>query len=138
MLKQLYIKGDKLIPTVFFDKNDGKFYISGVSFTNNAYDFYLPVASWLKEYFKKPNKKTKLFIHLEYLNSASLLQIKNIIDIFDENQTNSNIKIIWLFEDDDDTLKETGEELKQVTTLDIELKSIGNNFNILEFINNYE
>lgn len=139
MLKPINIQKTALSPKVVLDKENNTFFILGKSITVNAYEFYLPIEKWFEEYFKNPNKLTQLFIYLEYLNSASLLQIKIIMSILNNNKENCEIKVVWLYDEDDEGMQETGKEFQYSTYLNFEIKEIGNDDidNIEDIIINY-
>ena len=78
-MEQLFIKKTDLSPKVLLDKDNNKFFIVGKSIVENAFEFYVPIIEWFKNYFKDPNKSTDLIFFLEYLNSSSFLQIASRI-----------------------------------------------------------
>ena len=47
-------------PGVFFDISTGKFEISGVSFPEEAYEFFNPIFMWLDAYIEEPLDSTVL------------------------------------------------------------------------------
>lgn len=124
MQKPLIIQQELLSPKVILNKEKNIFFIYGKSITINAHEFYLPIREWFEEYFSSPNEETKLIIYLEYLNSSSLLQIKTLMNIFNEYRKSYNVKILWLYDEDDETLKETGKEFQYSTFLNFEVKEV--------------
>ncbi|MCF6366463.1 MAG: DUF1987 domain-containing protein [Bacteroidales bacterium] len=129
MLAPIIIKKDSLSPKVVLDQESGVFCLSGKSIVENAHDFYTPILNWFKEYFKKPNKSTHLIFYIEYLNSSSALQISNLIFLFSENKKGNQLKITWLYDEDDEAMKETGKEFQYSNTLKFDVKK----FNAEEF-----
>ena len=111
-MESIYIKETGLSPKVDLDKDNNRFIIVGKSIVENAQDFYLPILEWFIEYFNDPNEKTELLFYLEYINSSSYLQIAKITEIFSQNMKNKNLMIKWLYDKEDDTMQEIGEDLQ--------------------------
>ena len=123
MIEPIIIEETENTPEIIFDKENNVFRISGRSIVENAHEFYHPIKLWLKEYLKDPNSKTELIINYEYLNSSSSLQLMKIIFLLEDLLTlNKEIKVIWLYEKDDEMTKERGEELMNSSDLDFEIK----------------
>jgi len=101
-------------PNIFLNKSENFFLISGKSVTENAEEFYEPVFNWFNEYFKNPNISTEIIFFIEYLNSASLLQIGSLIDILIKNKNNTNLIVDWLYEKDDELSIEIGKEFQYI------------------------
>jgi len=122
MLAPLIIKKKSLSPEIILNQNSNTFLISGKSIVENAHEFYTPILDWFKEYFKNPNESTHLILYIEYLNSSSSLQISNLIFLFSENQKDNKLNITWLYDIDDDTMKETGKEYQYSNFIDFNIK----------------
>lgn len=110
-MEQLFIKKTDLSPKVYLDKENKQFFIVGKSIVENAFEFYIPIIEWFKEYFEDPNDSTELIFYLEYINSSSFLQVANIVDLFSKN-IKKKVNIKWLYDKDDDTMKEIGNDLQ--------------------------
>jgi len=122
MMKPLIYKKEKNSPEVVLDKDKNIFRISGRYILENAHEFNKPIFLWFQEYFKNPNKNTELLINLDYINSSSSLFLMKMILLFEENNKNKNLKIIWEYDSADDLLKERGIELKKVSNIEFELR----------------
>jgi hypothetical protein len=119
----LIIEKTEKTPEVIFDKENQVFQISGRSIIENSHEFYNPVIEWFKHYVKSPNKETELVLNYEYLNSSSSLQVMKIVFLFEaNNKPESKYKITWLYERDDEMVKERGEEMKNSVNLDFDIK----------------
>ena len=121
MIKPIILGKTEKTPEVILDKDNSVFQISGRSIVENAHEFYNPVLSWFKEYFKSPNTNTEFVLNIDYLNSSSSLQIMKIIMIFEKNKSNNNLKVIWKHESEDELSRERGEELRDSSEIDFEL-----------------
>ncbi|MCF6366464.1 MAG: DUF1987 domain-containing protein [Bacteroidales bacterium] len=125
MLEPLEIHKSKLIPEVILDKQKNIFKISGKSITVNTAEFYSQIILWFEKYLTNPNKCTKLELQLEYLNSSSSIQINRLMSLLEKNEdAEKEIKIIWLYENDDELIYEIGKELQNSTKLDFKLQEI--------------
>ena len=125
MLKPLKIHSKNFLPFVHFDKENSIFKLEGKSIPEDSAEFYTRVFVWLKEYATEPNKETVFTLNLDYYNSSSAREIANIIKHFDEMFKNGhNVKIIWLFNPDDEVMKENGEDFSILFTLPIEIVAI--------------
>jgi len=103
-------------PEVIFDKENNIFQIRGRSISENALEFYTPLKVWLKEYFKKPNPLTKLILNFDYLNSSSIIQISNILNIFEINyKKGKDVLFVWQYEEGDELMENTGIELNLIS-----------------------
>lgn len=111
-MESIYLKNSQLSPKVDLDKDNNRFIITGKSIVENAHDFYQPILKWFIEYFENPNEKTELIFYLEYINSSSFLQIANLTEIFSLNNKGNNLNIKWLYDKEDDTMKEIGKDLQ--------------------------
>lgn len=124
MIKPIFINKTELSPKVILDKENNIFLISGKSIVENAHEFYSVILTWFKSYFNNPNKSTELILHLEYLNSSSSFQIASLIELFSENQDSNDLYITWLYDSDDEIMKETGKEFKYSDFTNFELKEL--------------
>jgi hypothetical protein len=110
-MENLIIEGTHYTPRVEF-KSNGNLLLEGKSCPVNVTRFYFPIINWVTGL---KIKKVKFDINLEYINSAS---VKNILEIIKELEANRNIKEIeinWYYEEDDDDVLETGEILEELS-----------------------
>ncbi len=116
MPEPVIIEASVKTPEVIFDKENSVFQIRGRSISENAIEFYAPLNKWLAEYFKDPNKKTKLVLNFDYLNSSSLIQISKIIRILEKNYLKGhNVLLVWQYEENDELIENTGVELNLIS-----------------------
>jgi hypothetical protein len=133
----LKIEKTQLSPKIILDKKNNTFIISGKSGIEDAHEFYQAVFDWFAEYFKNPLEKTEINLYLEYLNSASSLQIGSLIDVFTENRDKTDLVINWLFDEGDDLMEEVGKEFQYTYEMKFHFKELSNvsedefQFNIL-------
>ena len=94
------------------DESAGKIAIKGISIPEDPHDFYHPLLEALEDYRTKPAEKTALELHLEYFNTSSTLVIRNLIKDLRMIKEKTDLVVNWFFEDDDEDMKEAGEEFK--------------------------
>ena len=123
MLNRLYIKGTSKTPEVDF--TPGVIEISGRSIPEDSVAFYQPLVRWIENYVENPEKFTKVNFRIEYINSGSNRFIYSILKILDDFYKNGNsISITWYFEEDDDTIKGLGNDLKTFLKVPVTLMEI--------------
>ena len=113
-MDEINIKKTIFTPDIFLSKEDNFFLISGKSVTENAEELYNPVLKWFKKYFDNPNETTEIILYIEYLNSASSLQIGILFDIITKNKNKTKLIINWLYEEGDELSEDTGKEFQYI------------------------
>jgi len=121
LLKKLDIPPTLDTPRVEFNPKDGVLIIEGKSFPPDVASFYQKVTNWLEEYVQSPAKKTLLSLKLDYFNTASSKIILDILYKFESMHLKGHeVNIKWYYPDDDDDMKETGEEYEQIVDVTFE------------------
>jgi len=109
---------------VSLDAETGKFSFVGRSYPENSSGFFKPVMEWAERYAQSPAAKTECMFKLEYFNSASRKCIIELLKILDTIHKNTrSVTIIWNFEEDDENMKETGEEYQNLFNLNFKFSS---------------
>lgn len=109
---------------VVLDADTGKLLFSGRSYPENSVVFFQPITEWMKRYALSPATKTECSFNLEYFNSASRKCILEIFRILESMHKNAHpVSIIWNFENDDDSMKEIGEEYQNMFKLDFQFSA---------------
>ena len=109
-------------PAISLDAKTGHLSFSGRSLPEDSSVFYKPVFSWLEEYTKNPAEKTSVIFGLDYFNTASAKAIFSIIVKFDKLfENNQPVSINWLYDEDDEDMKELGEEYQDLFSIPIKL-----------------
>ncbi len=90
----------------------GEINIKGKSYPENTFEFYMPILQWLRTYFTEPNAPHSLTVNVEitYFNSSSSKLFFDFFDILDANKENFNITVNWIFDQENDSAKEAGED----------------------------
>ena len=114
----LVISATEDTPEVNFNKAKGKFEVSGRSLPEDVIEFYTPIYSWLEQYVADPNEETIFKIKIDYFNSASQRAINEIFTIVSRiNMKGKIVSIEWYYFQDDDEMREAGEEYADITNL---------------------
>lgn len=114
-------------PSVNLDKEKNVFEIKGKSLPENVNIFYQPIIDWFSDYFKNPNPETIIHFKLDYLNTASSKALLSMFLVIEEAVKNGkNAKIQWCFEEDDEDMKDIGEEYADIIQIPFEIIQIEN------------
>ena len=117
----LIISGTEDTPEVIFNKKEGTFQINGRSLPEDVIEFYAPVFSWLEQYVANPNEETKFKVKIDYFNSASQRAINEIFNILTRiNLKGKKVFVEWYFYQDDDEMREAGQEYAEITNLNFQ------------------
>jgi len=126
-MKSLQIKGTQVSPAVDFNLETRTLEISGYSRPENVRDFYFPLITWLDELANLLKDSKALNADIEpfsfkfkfiYFNSSSAKFIYDIIIMLNGFQNDGfPLKIYWYFDEDDDELREAGEELSDMANV---------------------
>ncbi len=122
-MEPLKKEGTNISPRVSFDNTTRILELSGYSRPENVRDFYMPLLQWIED-FRDSILKSKTEAEIEpitfkfkfiYFNSSSAKFIYDIILLLSNIQKEGiPIKIYWHFDEDDDELREAGEELSEM------------------------
>ena len=109
-------------PEVFFNVETGVCEISGESYMEEAYKFYLPLINWIKEFVLNEKRPLILNFKLIYFNTSSSRLILDTLDILkkfrDEGQ---EVSVNWYFDPDDPDVKDEVEDFEIESGMDIKL-----------------
>jgi len=114
-MKPLHIEGTAKTPEINFDPS-GQFSIKGNSYPENSGEFYEPVSTWLSTFFKENVGSVNLNVDFKYVNTSSIKSILSII-IQLRSATDSDVKVSWMYELEDDDMLATGEDLQEMCDL---------------------
>jgi len=117
-MENLNLEGSAKTPTVKFDSTNGVLELKGRSIPENSIEFYKPLNDWIDAYGANPKPNTIVEIKLEYFNTSSS---KCILDLFKQleklNSGNTEVKVNWYFEEDDEDMEEAGEDYQAIIDL---------------------
>lgn len=97
----------ELIPSL------GTLLIEGRSIPEDPEDFFESVISALNDYFRNPQKLTKVTIKLEYVNSGSSKYILEVLRMLKNyHDKGMECEVNWYYEEDDESILELGNHYK--------------------------
>lgn len=124
-MKELNIKQQK--NTLEVSCTQGKIEMKGNSIVPNAQSFFKPVFDWVTDYVKNPAKMTEVSLRFDYIDTASVQAVFDMLKILKEAEVNGNGLVVnWHFEFDDPELLEVGEIMEA---------RLGIKFNYVEYMN---
>ncbi|MBN1117508.1 MAG: DUF1987 domain-containing protein [Bacteroidales bacterium] len=108
-------------PKVIFDPDELFLRISGPSRPESADKFFAPLIKWLNDFkIQRPSTSVPLNVEIKiaYLNSASRIYLTSLFKIINEIHIDGmRVLIDWFVDEDDDVMRETGQELSENTGL---------------------
>ncbi|MFH0758614.1 MAG: DUF1987 domain-containing protein [Bacteroidota bacterium] len=103
----------------------GYFKLSGNSILSDPRKFFQPIVEWVDEYLKAPQELTTIDLKLEYVDTASVQSVFDIMRMFKALQENKkDVAVNFYFEFDDPELLELGEIMEG---------RLGIKFNFIEY-----
>ena len=123
-MQSLKIEATDETPKVVLDPAAGVFEFSGKSLPENVTAFYGPILEWLDGYGKAPNGNTVVDFKLVYFNTASSKMILDILFKLEGfAEAGAKISVRWHFQQDDEDMKEAGEEYGDLVEMPFELQN---------------
>lgn len=123
-MDSLIIEATDETPRIVLDPANGMFEFSGKSLPEDVTTFYNPVLAWFDQYALTPNEKTVVDFKLVYFNTASSKLILDILFKLEElTENGANISVKWHFQEEDEDMKEAGEEYGDLVEMPFELQN---------------
>lgn len=117
----LQIDRTQSTPKVVFDPEELFLQIKGASRPENAKKFYGPLVDMLIQFINNhPITAAPLSVEIKltYFNSASMIYLTDIFKLIGNlHKKGMKILIDWYVDDDDDVIREAGQELSDMTGL---------------------
>jgi len=120
-MENLNIDETKYTPKITMNAS-GILSMVGKSYPENTFEFYAPMMAWTKEYFETSAADlTTVNLEITYFNSSSSKLFFDFFDLLEDNN-NHNIKINWIFDAENESAQEAGEDfIEDFEDLDIKL-----------------
>lgn len=121
-MDKLRLEATRMTPYIYFDPDAGLLELRGKSSPENTIEFYTQLFDRLEEYvvFGMSNLTANIFF--EYFNTSSS---KCLFDLFRKlsliDQTGRKVVINWYYESWDEDMLESGEDYKDLLTVDFNL-----------------
>ncbi|MBL8022632.1 MAG: DUF1987 domain-containing protein [Leptospirales bacterium] len=120
-MEDLVLAATKSTPEVRFTVS-GELLVQGESYPENAFSFFQPLFTWLKEFTRESDKKVVLRIKLAYFNTSSSKCLLDLMEILNElHEQRKSDEIHWIYEKSDEDMKESGEEFMEDLKLPFKL-----------------
>ena len=124
-MNKYYTERTRKTPEINFDSLNGEFLVHGRSFPDDAFEFYKDLFVWLDDYLRVPLSSTQIEFNCDYFNTSSYKCFVELIRKLERIEDgNHKVSIVWLYEKGDDEAMEAGEDLREVTSLEIEVKPL--------------
>jgi hypothetical protein len=124
-MENLIVQPTSNTPLVDFDAKSGRLLLKGRSIPEDAGEFYERILKWLETYFGNTDQETVLEFQVEYANSGSTKYILEILkDLHRYSSQGKNIRVVWCYEEDDESIQELGELYSSSVNLPWEMKEI--------------
>lgn len=112
-MDNLLVEKTKSSPLINFNAITGKCEVTGSSYPENASEFYAPIFEWLNKYITEVTRELNFDFKLDYLNSSSIKFVSELVDKIDKyGKIGVAVEINWHYRDEDEDIKELGEEFK--------------------------
>ncbi len=106
----LSIEATKYTPSIDLNTNGTMSFI-GKSYPENTFEFYTPAISWMEEFLSSPSSdKVIINFDISYFNSSSSKLFFDLFDLLEANSDKSNISINWIYDEENESAKEAGED----------------------------
>jgi hypothetical protein len=106
----------------------GELSIKGKCIPEDARDFFVPFRNWLLDFVKTPQENIKVEVDLEYFNTSTSSIILDVFKHLNRVNSEKNVQITWIFEEDDIEMEEVGEDYKIMIgdIITLQSKEVGN------------
>ena len=109
-MENLQLEATKYTPEIKLDTN-GTISMVGKSYPENTFEFYAPVIKWIEEYFDgNSQEKTVVNMEITYFNSSSSKLFFDFFDLLEENSSDNEIEINWIYDEENESAEEAGED----------------------------
>ena len=112
-MDNFFIEATNYSPQVSMDAQNGTISITGKSYPENTFEFYKPIIEWIERYFHSPQSQTILNMEILYFNSSSSKLFFDMFDLLEMHKDKSDITINWIYDKENDTALEAGEEFME-------------------------
>lgn len=124
-MDNIFIEGTDRTPEVDFNFSEGVLSLTGRSITENPIGFYDKIENAIVEYLRNPRPATLVKITLEYFNTSTSKCLVDLFKLFEVLKGSKNeVLVEWFYEKDDEEIKDSGEDYKDIVDVPFEIKLI--------------
>jgi hypothetical protein len=109
-MKDIFIERTPSMPEVSF-KTTGEIKMEGRALPENAASFFDPLKQWALDI---DVKEINIEFNLDYFNTSVSKQLLDLFRNFENNHRIEKINILWMYEDGDDEMLESGEVYEEM------------------------
>jgi hypothetical protein len=111
-------------PGIIYFAESNVLELSGRSIPENPELIFRRLDDWITQHFEKENGLT-VNIQLEYINSGSSKYLYEILKrLTGISRVGHNVKLRWLYEEDDEAMLELGEHYRDTAGIPLEIQMI--------------
>jgi len=111
-MDNLQIEAKNDTPAVDFHSETGVLVLKGESYPENPIDFFEPLMNWIAQYIQEIHGPLTLNITISYLNTSSSKCMLDLLEALDNYyEAEGKVLLNWFYEEDDEDMQETGEDL---------------------------
>jgi hypothetical protein len=119
-MRSLDIQAGKSTPRVLYSRDENVLSLTGSSLPENVYAFFKPIMEWVDEFAASPvlNPALRLIFKIQYYNSGTMRSLAEMLTAISNLRRNGlQFSVEWYYENDDDIIKEAGEDLSEITEI---------------------
>ena len=125
----LYKEASEKTPLVSFNFDKGLFILEGQCTLENPESFFTTIENHIKEYIRQPADLTILTLNLSAINISSSKFLLKIVILLDElYQLKKDVKIRWVYNNDEDGNYELGNDYADMVSVPFEFIETVQNF----------
>jgi hypothetical protein len=104
----------------------GRLELTGSSYPEDAVAFFAPLRAWLQAYLAAAPERTALRLQVDYVNTSSSKCLLDLLDLLEaRHRAGGGVRVEWLYDADDEDMRELGEELAEDLTLEFAPVAVG-------------
>jgi hypothetical protein len=124
MEKHVIREKQRNTPGIVFYQRLNKLEIIGRAIPENPELLFMQLNDWITSHLDK-NEGLNISFQLEYINSGSSKYLfETLKSVAAARRTGKKIRIKWLFEEDDEAMKELGEHYRDTSGIPLEIEMI--------------
>jgi hypothetical protein len=124
MSMEIIHAGSNNIPRITYDPDEDILSISGRSISERPEVVYSPLEAWIKAHLSRFSQLS-VVIFLEYINSGSSKALRDVLRMINNYKApRYRIKIIWLYEEDDESMHELGEHYRDSAGVSMDVQMV--------------
>jgi len=109
------LKATQKTPEISCDINLGKITIKGICTPEDVIDFFQPLKNWIDDFGDSAADKLEISVFLDYFNTSTSRILLNLFrSALNLDEKGKQVNIYWNYENDDDDMKEAGEDYQSI------------------------